>query len=519
MFRFVKAAEDYRKFIRNFSTITGPLYRHAPLPGRSSSSSKHDTFQLTVDKQSSFDQLKLILTGDLVLRLPNHDLPFKLQTDASQIGIGAILLQQYPEGYRPVCFMSKKFTTSQQRWPVIEQECYAIVSASKHWHHYLQGQRFILETDHRPLETLTQKRQLNAKCERWRLFLQSYDFDMKHIAGTSNYMPDYLSRSPVDIASDDPDDDIAICTLVDQQTSIPLVTAAVTTRSRAKAVQRLSDPLPSSNSTSTPISKPSLPSLTSSNRLDDLQITFDGDLDILRSAQAADPHLQSIIDHVTDDRFADHYMLDNGLLMHFENSSKPVPCVPEGPIRRDIMRIYHDTPGNGGHFGRDKTLRKIRDRYYWDSMEPDITDYVRSCIKCSENSPVRRKPAGYLTPIAPPEGVWQLLFMDFHGPITPTSRRGNRYIISLTDVLSKFVITRAVRDCTASTAARFLQEDVICKYGTHFNSSMMEHLLQRLGIVHLYSTPYHPQTNGQIERYNATMDAKIASLSNPSRSN
>jgi transposase InsO family protein len=129
---------------------------------------------------------------------------------------------------------------------------------------------------------------------------------------------------------------------------------------------------------------------------------------------------------------------------------------------------------------------------------------------------------------APPEGVWQLLSMDFRGPITPTSGGGNRYIIALADLLSKFVITRAVRDCTASIAARFLQEDVICKYGTpksllidngtHFTSSMMENLLKRLGIVHLYSTPYHPQTNGQIERLNSTMDAKIVSLSNQSRS-
>ena len=114
--------------------------------------------------------------------------------------------------------------------------------------------------------------------------------------------------------------------------------------------------------------------------------------------------------------------------------------------------------------------------------------------------------------------------MDFHGPIAPTTNRGNRYIIAITDVLSKFVITRAVRDCTSETAARFVKEDVICKYGTprciltdngtHFTSAMMNSLLKELGVTHLYSTPYHPQTNGQIERYNSTMDAKIAILSN-----
>ena len=117
--------------------------------------------------------------------------------------------------------------------------------------------------------------------------------------------------------------------------------------------------------------------------------------------------------------------------------------------------------------------------------------------------------------------------MDFHGPITPTSRRGNRYIISLTDVLSKFVIAKAVKDCSATTTVNFLTDDVILKYGTptciltdngtHFTAQMTNDLFNKLGGTHLYTTAYHPQTNGQIERFNATMDGKIASLCNERR--
>ena len=119
--------------------------------------------------------------------------------------------------------------------------------------------------------------------------------------------------------------------------------------------------------------------------------------------------------------------------------------------------------------------------------------------------------------------------MDFHGPISPTTKCGNKYIIAITDVLSKFVITKAVRDCTAATAAHFLVEEVILKYGTpksiltdngtHFTASMMTELFKQIGVTHLYSTPYHPMTNGQVERYNATMDSKIAALSNEKRTN
>ncbi|CAF1177328.1 unnamed protein product [Didymodactylos carnosus] len=136
-----------------------------------------------------------------------------------------------------------------------------------------------------------------------------------------------------------------------------------------------------------------------------------------------------------------------------------VPFVPKRQIRADIIKIYHDTPVTGAHFGRDRTTSKIKQRYFWPSMINDIKNHVQSCLLCAQYNPRRCKPPGALKPIKPPSGVWQLLTMDFHGPITPTTQRGNKYIISLTDVLSKFVITRAVRDCMAETAARFIKED------------------------------------------------------------
>ena len=527
VFRFVKAAEFYRKFIPNFSRIAGPLYKYQPISNRPHINMKSPSLILSSDEKVAFDTIKHILTTDLVLRLPNNDLPFKVQTDASQFGIGAVLLQSYPEGDRPVAYLSKKLTPAQQRWAPIEQECYAIVSAIEQWHPYLHGANFVLESDHKPLETLMRKSQLNNKCERWRLKLQSYSFIVKHIKGKFNNMSDYLSRSPVDVATEDPDDQIN-----HHFTSAPvastLVVGTVTTRSHAR--QQLQPNHnhvvpPSTDSSNSINTSPVVPS--SSLMTDDLRINFTGDLHELKAAQQLDDHLQHIVRNLSDHRYKESYFVSDGVLMHCSNDRKPVPCVPKGKFRSDIMRIYHDTPANGAHFGRDKTVRKIKDRYYWDSMNQDISNYVRSCFLCSQNNPIRRKAPGHLKPIAPPAGVWELLAMDFHGPITPTSQRGNKYIISLTDILSKFVIAKAVRDCTAETAARFLQEEVICKYGTpksiltdngtHFTSKIMDSLFHRLGVHHLYSTPYHPQTNGQIERFNSTMDAKIATLANARR--
>ena len=534
IFRFVKAAEYYRKFIPNFSRIAAPLYKYTPSSHNTTTMASSPSLTLSSSERAAYDQLKHVLSTDLVLQLPNYDLPFKIQTDASKIGIGAVLLQTYPEGDRPVCYLSKKLSPTQQRWPVIEQECYAIVIAIEQWRHYLHGRHFIVESDHKPLESFTIKPQLNDKCERWRLKLQSYDFTVRHIRGTSKTMADFLSRSPVDPALHDLDSDIpptftstATQTTDDffLNTSITPSINMVTTRSRAKQSLKSADDTITHNNNDLSINS-SVPS--SSSTLDDLRINFAGDLSVLKAAQQADPVTQHIIRNLHTPRYTHSYLLSDDILMHQDDNCKPVPYVPPGPIRNDIMKIYHDTPANGAHFGRDKTIQKIKTRYYWDTMRSDITHYIKSCFRCNQNNPVRRKPPGHLQPIEPPAGVWQLLAMDFHGPISPTSQRGNKYIISLTDVLSKFVIAKAVRDCTADTAARFLQEEVICKYGTpkciltdngtHFTSNMMNQLFNRLGIVHLYSTPYHPQTNGQIERFNSTMDSKIASLSNSSRS-
>ena len=219
--------------------------------------------------------------------------------------------------------------------------------------------------------------------------------------------------------------------------------------------------------------------------------------------------------------------MENNLLMR--RLHHPVPYVPEGEIRKSILRIYHDTAANGAHFGRNKTLHKIKTRYFWPMMYKDINNYIKSCILCAQNNPRRQKTPGKLRPIQPPEGVWQLVAMDFHGPINPASQRGNKYIITLTDILSKFMVTKAVRDNSAQTVVRFLKEDIISKFGTprciltdngtHFTSSLTNELIKQIGATHLYSTPYHPQSNGQIERFNSTMDAKIATLSNSAKTN
>ena len=552
-FRFVKAVEYYRKFIPRFSEIAEPLHKFAPTTkDQRTKKSQSSLIELSDKEINAFNDLKRIMTNDLVLRIPNDQLPFKVQTDASKVGIGAVLMQTYPNGDLPIAYMSKKLTTTQMNWPATEQECYAIISAIEKWHKYLDGRPFVIETDHKPLLPFNLKQQLNSKCERWRLKLQRYQFTVRYIKGKHNTVADYLSRSPVDDASND-EDDYALTTSRGTQTDMVNATtmiASVTTRRQSKQ-KHLADERTDSHLTSQTCDE-------KQKRKDDAsanpscvpqqqgengkEVTNTEDLpstknkvgtaepvdrneitpfthDQLKAAQHEDEEAKQMIGNIGDYK---KYFVEDNMLMRRGHPS--VPFVPKGETRVNIMKIYPDSPGNGAHFGRDRTETKIKQRYFWPSMYQDIKNHVQSCIPCAQHNPRRRKPPGELKPIKPPSGVWQLLSMDFHGPIQPVTNRGNRYIRALTDVLSKFVITRAVRDCTGETAARFLKEDVICKYGTpkciltdngtHFTSAMMNSLLKELGVTHLYSTPYHPQTNGQIERYNSTMDAKIATLAN-----
>ena len=129
-FRFVKATEYYRKFIPKFSLIAAPLHKYSPTTLQQQKNNKKSKFELSDKARITFHQLKKILTSGLVLGLPDDTLSFKLQTDASIDGIGAVLLRITPNGDRPLAYTSKKLTKVQTNWPTIEQECYAIVQAA-----------------------------------------------------------------------------------------------------------------------------------------------------------------------------------------------------------------------------------------------------------------------------------------------------------------------------------------------------------------------------------------------------
>jgi phospholipid-translocating ATPase len=147
------------------------------------------------------DYLLHKLSESPVLKVPDFNKPFVVQTDASDVGIRAILSQTDEKGHEhPIAFASRKLKPREQKYAVIEKECLAIIWALGFFYPYLYGQHFVIETDHQPLKWLHQMRNKNQRLTCWALSLQPFKYDIRHRAGAQHKNADGLSRGPPDPA-------------------------------------------------------------------------------------------------------------------------------------------------------------------------------------------------------------------------------------------------------------------------------------------------------------------------------
>ena len=184
----------YRRFVPHFSTRAGPLIdltrKAAPV-------------RVVWSDQCSkaFEDLRTCLTRDPILQSPDFSQPFLVQTDASGVGLGAVLLQGPPGEQRPVVYLSRKLFPRETRYSTVEKECLALKWAVDSLKYYLMEKDFVLETDHRALQWLDKMKDTNSRVTRWYLALQPFRFTVKYRAGPDNVVADYLSRVHEDVHS------------------------------------------------------------------------------------------------------------------------------------------------------------------------------------------------------------------------------------------------------------------------------------------------------------------------------
>lgn len=187
--RFMGMAGWYRKYINNFSDVAAPMTDLLKTT---------DRFTWTPEATVSFDELKKCLTTAPVLTHADFSLPFFIQCDASMLGVGGVLFQNKDGCEHPIAYYSKKLNPAQRNYSITELECLAAVLCIREFRCYIEGMRFTVITDHAALKWLMEKKDLAGRLARWSLELQAFNFSIEHRKGSTNLVPDALSRAIIE---------------------------------------------------------------------------------------------------------------------------------------------------------------------------------------------------------------------------------------------------------------------------------------------------------------------------------
>jgi hypothetical protein len=148
-------------------------------------------------QENAFVMLKGLVTSTPVLALPDSDLPYRLEADASRVATGAVLSQQSREDskWHRVSFLSKALSPVECNYEIHDVEMLAIIRGFEEWRHYLETARHHIEvlTNHKNLEYVLVAQKLNRQQARWLLYLSCFDFMLQHKPGTGMGKPDALS--------------------------------------------------------------------------------------------------------------------------------------------------------------------------------------------------------------------------------------------------------------------------------------------------------------------------------------
>jgi hypothetical protein len=199
--------------------------------------------------------------------------------------------------------------------------------------------------------------------------------------------------------------------------------------------------------------------------------------------------------------------------------------VPEH-MRTEVLSNYHE-PALYGHLSTDKTWGRVKSRFYWPSMRRETDEFCKSCEKCQLMKNTTFKKNASLVQMGFQE-LFEMIGIDVVGPL-PQTGKGNKYIIVAIDYGSKWCEAKAVHDFTALTTAKFLVDQLICRFGIpskilsdqgrNFESKLIDELCKSLKIKKLRSSPYHPACNGEVERQNKSLKSMLSCYVNNNHNN
>ncbi|KAL5488848.1 hypothetical protein EMCRGX_G017861 [Ephydatia muelleri] len=431
------------KFVPNMSTVTEHI---RVLLG------KDVPFVWTWEQEAAFENVKKLLSTAPVLAFYDVKQPVTVSCDASQTGLGAVLLQQE----RPVAYISRALSDTEQRYAQIEKELLAVVFAFEKFNQYVYGRTVSVQSDHKPLESILKKPLHHAppRLQRMLLRLQKYDFILSYKPGKEMYIADTLSRA---YTTD--------TTVGEMETEL------------AEAVHLVVSNVPASSKRMREIREATAKDTV---LLALRNMIRDGWPDS-RSAVASD--LQQYWN------FREELSEASGILWKGEKV-----IVPKA-LRQDMLQKIH-----AGHMGITKCTQRAKEVIFWPGMSQEIANIVQKCQTCREFQASNAKEPMFQEQV--PHGPWEmiasdlfhfngadyLLIVDYYSKFIEVSR--------LSDTLSKTIITH-----TKSIFARHgIPQKVRTDNGPQFSSREYKLFAEKWGFDHITTSPLHPQSNGLAER-------------------
>jgi hypothetical protein len=473
---FLGLGSYYRKFIPNFSTIASPLIK---------STEKGKEFRWTEDCQTAFDELRTIVCSERVLILPDFDNEFRLEADASNVGVGAVISQQVKSSWKPIAYFSKHLSKVERNYSTSEKELLAIVLSMEYFKQFLYGRHFEVFTDHEPLKYLLITDDLAPRLSRWMARLRMFDFRVTYRSGKKNGNADALSRIPQEKESDENSSDEENVII----NAIHIVDTSIMT-----------------------------------DQLNDADIKWMYDLK--KNAETEDLYKIRVEKFDNTERkilykqwerikisgknlFREWYDEDDNIRLQM--------IVPKKHQERLLAQAHSHVLS--GHLGFDKTLERLQTRCYWPKLRDSVKKFIENCVECQTTKPPQKYNVTELKPIFASK-PFELITTDILGPLAVTANK-NKYILVVCDHFTKWVEIFALETQTAREVAENLML-VICRHGVpdsilsdqgkNFQSNLLNELWELLDVHKLRTTPYHPECDGLSERFNRTLKSMITTF-------
>lgn len=246
-----------------------------------------------------------------------------------------------------------------------------------------------------------------------------------------------------------------------------------------------------------------------------------------KEAQKADSYIKLILSKLQREPITKHleqirnsFKVSDGILLHISGNQGRVEekiVVPQ-PLRSSVLKICHD---DAGHLDYETTMKRVRAKYWWKSLRKDTKVYTSSCLVRAKTNRRTTLAYGLMGNRPIPETPWQIVSAD-HVVALPKTKAGNLHILVHIDHATRYLLAKPTCSLSAQDVIHTIKNDIIYCFGppltyildmgTCSTSKKTKDFFNKYGIEDLPTTPYSPQSNGLVERANATLVATLTKM-------